>query len=49
MKKIVGFRNLSVYNYLEVERHFTYENIQGRLLNLVNLGKEIEIFLEKRE
>lgn len=49
MKLIVGYRNIIIHEYLEVERHFTYQNIQEGLSDLVRFGKEIEDFLEKQE
>lgn len=30
MTKITGYRNVLVHDYLEVDRHITYENIQKR-------------------
>lgn len=47
MKKVVGYRNILVHEYLEVERHQTYLNIQKGLGDLVEFVKEIEDFLEK--
>jgi len=49
MKLIVGYRNIIIHEYLEVERHYTYQNIQTGLSDLVRFGKEIEEFLERRE
>lgn len=49
MKLIVGYRNIIIHEYLEVERHYTYENIQSGLRDLSQFAKEIEMFLEKRE
>lgn len=47
MKKVVGYRNILVHEYLEIERHQTYLNIQEGLKDLVRFAKEIECFLEK--
>lgn len=49
MQKVAGYRNVLVHEYLFVDRHLTYINIQKNLQDLVDFGKEIEIFLEKRE
>lgn len=49
MKLVVGYRNILIHEYLEVERHFTYQNIKEGLPDLVRFGKEIEDFLEKME
>ena len=49
MKSAVGYRNIIIHEYLEVERHFTYQNIQEGLSDLVRFGKEIEGFLKKME
>lgn len=48
MKKIVGYRNVVVHDYLEVDRHLTYQNIQEGLEDLAFFAKEIEEFLEKK-
>jgi uncharacterized protein YutE (UPF0331/DUF86 family) len=48
MKAVVGYRNILIHEYLEIERHQTYLNIQKGLTDLVSFGKEIEKFLEKR-
>lgn len=48
MKKVIGYRNVLVHQYLEVERHETYMNIQEGLKDLVNFAKEIQEFLEKK-
>lgn len=47
MKKVLGYRNILVHEYLEVERHQTYLNIQEGFKDLVRFAKEIEQFLEK--
>jgi len=47
MKKVVGYRNILVHEYLEIERHQTYLNIQKGLKDLVKFAKKIEDFLEK--
>ena len=49
MKKVVGYGNILVHEYLEVERHQTYLNIQKGLKDLVSFAKEIEEFLEKNK
>lgn len=49
MKKVVGYRNVLVHEYLEVERHQTYLNIQNGLKDLAKFAQEIEEFLEKRK
>lgn len=48
MKKVTGYRNILIHEYLEVERHQTYLNIQKGLKDLVKFAQEIEEFLEKR-
>ena len=48
MRKVVGYRNILVHEYLEIERHQTYLNIQEGLKDLVQFTQEIERFLEKR-
>lgn len=47
MKSVIGYRNIVIHDYLEVERHFTYKYIQEGLSDLSRFAKEIEIFLEK--
>jgi len=47
MKKVVGYGNILVHEYLEVERHQTYLNIQKGLKDLVKFTQEVETFLEK--
>ncbi len=47
MTEITGYRNVLVHDYLEVDRHITYENIQKRLPDLARFAKHIEEFLEK--
>lgn len=49
MKKVVGYRNILVHEYLEIERHQTYLNIQEGLKDLVEFARQIEVFLEKRK
>lgn len=49
MRSVVGYRNILIHEYLAVERHYTYQNIQEGLSDLVRFGKEIEEFLEKME
>jgi len=49
MKKVIGYRNVLVHEYLEVERHQTYLNIQKGLKDLAKFGQEIEKFLEKHK
>ena len=49
MKKVVGYRNILVHEYLEVERHQTYLNIQNGLKDIAEFAQEIEKFLEKRK
>lgn len=49
MIKITGYRNVVVHDYLKVDRHITYQNIQKGLPNLANFAKYIEEFLEKQE
>lgn len=48
MKKILGYRNILIHEYLEVERHQTYLNIQKGLEDLERFGKEIEEFLSSK-
>lgn len=47
MKSAIGYRNILAHEYLEVERHFTYQYIQEGLTDLSHFVKEVEIFLEK--
>lgn len=49
MRKITGYRNVLVHDYLKVDRHKTYIIIQKRLPDLVKFAQYIEKFLEKRE
>lgn len=49
MIKITGYRNVLVHDYLEVDRHITYQNIQKRLADLSKFAKYIEEFIEKQE
>lgn len=49
MQRVVGYHNILVHEYLEIERHHTYLNIQKRLNDLVNFGREIEKFLRKHK
>lgn len=48
MAQAVGYRNVLVHEYLLVDRHLTYLNIQKGLDDLVRFGKLIEEFLEKQ-
>ncbi len=47
MRKMVGYRNVVVHNYLVVDRNVTYDIIQNRLPDLSKFAKYIEEFLEK--
>lgn len=49
MRKITGYRNVLVHDYLKVDRHQTYINIQKNLPDLARFAQYIEKFLEKRE
>lgn len=49
MTKMTGYRNVLVHDYLEVDRHITYQNIQKRLPDLSKFAKYIEEFIEKQE
>lgn len=48
MKNVIGYRNVVVHDYLEVDRHITYRIIQANLTDLSEFVKYIEAFLEKR-
>lgn len=45
---MVGYRNILVHEYTEVERHYTYENIQKNLGDFARFAKCIEQFLQKQ-
>lgn len=49
MVQVVGYRNILIHEYLVVDRHQTYLNIEKGLDDLVKFGKEINRFLEKQE
>lgn len=49
LAKAVGYRNIIVHEYLVVDRHQTYLNIQKGLNDLEKFGKQIEEFLEKQK
>lgn len=49
MVKIIGYRNILVHEYLKIDRHQTYLNIQKGLDDLENFGKQIEDFLVKQK
>lgn len=49
MREITGYRNILVHEYLGVERHQTYLNIQKGLKDIVRFAKEIEEFLGKNK
>lgn len=49
MQRVAGYRNILIHEYLEIERHHTYLNIQKGLNDLVNFGREIEKFLRKHK
>lgn len=49
MKDIIGYRNVVIHEYLEVERHYTYKNIQAGLGDLAEFGRQIEKFLARKE
>lgn len=44
---MVGYRNILVHEYLDVERHNTYLNIQDNLGDFAEFAKFIEEFLQK--
>jgi uncharacterized protein YutE (UPF0331/DUF86 family) len=44
-----GYRNVIVHDYIDVDRHITYTNIQQRLPDLSEFAKYIERFLEKQK
>lgn len=46
---MVGYRNILVHEYTEVERHNTYENIQSNLGDFAKFSQYIEKFLQKKE
>jgi len=45
---MVGYRNILVHEYTEVERHYTYENIQENLGDFARFAKYIEQFLQEK-
>lgn len=47
MAKIIGYRNILVHDYLVVDRHQTYLNIQLGLDDLVEFLRQIELYLKK--
>lgn len=47
--KATGYRNVVVHDYLDVNRHETYQNIQKGLPDLTKFAKYIEEFLEKHD
>lgn len=47
MKKITGYRNVVVHDYLEVDRSITYRIIQKHLPDLAEFAKYIEEFLQR--
>lgn len=47
--KITGYRNVVVHQYMDIDRHETYRNIQENLSDLAKFAKYIENFLRKRE
>lgn len=49
MEKMTGYRNVVVHDYLEVDRHLTYENIKEHLPDLSKFAKHIEEFMEKHD
>ena len=46
MAKVVGYRNVLVHDYLVVDRHQTYLNIQSGLKDLVDFAQQIENYLQ---
>src|SRR3990170_6672779 len=48
MVRTTGYRNVAVHDYLDVDRHQTYVNIQKHLPDLSLFAKYIEEFLEKQ-
>lgn len=47
LTKMIGFRNILVHHYIDVERHNTYLNIQDNLGDFAEFAKFIEEFLQK--
>lgn len=47
LTQMVGYRNILVHEYLEVERHNTYVNIQEHLGDFAEFAKYIERYLQK--
>ncbi|OGG17353.1 hypothetical protein A3D78_04020 [Candidatus Gottesmanbacteria bacterium RIFCSPHIGHO2_02_FULL_39_14] len=45
---MVGYRNILVHEYLNVERHYTYVNIQENLRDFGKFAKYIEEFLQRK-
>ncbi|NOH04166.1 MAG: DUF86 domain-containing protein [Chloroflexi bacterium] len=43
--KVIGFRNILVHNYLEVDRKIVYDVLQNRLDDLEELKKAFAVFL----
>lgn len=48
MKRMTGYRNILIHEYLNVDRRITYTNIQQRLPQLSKFAEYIEKFLEKQ-
>lgn len=48
LSKMIGYRNILVHNYLDVERHNTYVNIQENLSDFGLFAKYIEEFLRNK-
>lgn len=49
IRKIVGYRNVVVHDYLKVDRNITYDIIQSHLPDLSHFVQYIEKFLEKQQ
>lgn len=49
VKDMVGYRNIVVHDYLDIDRNITYDNIQNHLPDLSKFAQYIEKFLEKQK
>ena len=48
MKRMTGYRNILIHEYVNIDRNITYTNIQKRLPDLSKFAQHIEKFLRKQ-
>lgn len=48
MAKTAGFRNILVHEYIRIDYELAYSDLEEKLQDLKNFGKEILEFLEKK-